>query len=90
MKLYLGNREIKKYKTKRPKFGEKCCWMDERFKIDDRSETIYWECMRGQNYYISLDGQWYRIPFFKGKFPSLENNLDETDINKIFTTEPMK
>lgn len=68
---------FKAYKTKRPKFGEKACWSDSSVIINEKVVDVFWECMRGQSYYFSWEGEWYRIPFFIGKFPELETNLDD-------------
>ena len=79
------NRTIKAYKTKRPKFGnKKATWSDSSVLINGEQVNVFWECMRGANYYLEFprhSGNWYRIPFNIGKRFCLETNLDEIKYN---------
>lgn len=40
--------------------------------------------MRGQNFFFQYENQWYKIPFFSGKFPFLETNLEKVNYKDEF------
>jgi hypothetical protein len=88
MQLFKNNKCVKVFKANRPKFGaKKCTWMDETILIDEKEVSVFWECMRGKNYYFELDRQWYKIPFDIGSGYPYKINLDEIIHLDKFTTQ---
>lgn len=82
-----SNITFKAFKTTSPKFGSKCCWMNTNVFLNNTEIQIFWECMRGKNYFFLYNNQWYKIPFEIGKFPKIEDNLSKVEYHDCWKTE---
>jgi len=89
MKIIRNNEAVKAYKAKKPKLNSMHrCWQDTEVKINGNLHGVWWECMRGANYYILYEGQWYRIPFVIGDcFNAVDNLNDDVAYNEEWIIE---
>lgn len=87
MKIIREKQEVKAYKAKKPKIDTRNAnWSDTEVEINGELHGVWWECMRGANYYFVLDGQWYRVPFVIGSgFAAVDNLNDNLSYGEKWT-----
>lgn len=72
MKLLKGQKEIKVYKTQRPKFSQRSCWSDSVILINGKEVDIFWECMRGQIFSFNMKINGIKFHFSQENFRFLK------------------
>jgi len=81
MNIHSLGMTFKAYKTTyKPKVNNsnKTCWSDTEVVLNGTNMNVFWECMRGSNYYFIYSGSWYKIPFYiRNKSGIFVTNLED-------------